>query len=75
MKRFFASAAVVVIAAIGVSSFAGPAQAESESKQCKTLGAAWKKAHPHATLAQKQAEAQKLAVSHSCNFSVNPKAL
>jgi hypothetical protein len=61
--------------AIGVSVFAGPAHAEFESSKCKALGKAWKKSHPHATLAQKQAEAEKLATSHSCNYSVNPKAL
>jgi hypothetical protein len=60
---------------LGVSVLAGPATAESESSHCQKLAAAWKKQHPKATLAQKQAEADKLAASASCNFVKNLKAL
>jgi hypothetical protein len=54
--------------AIGVSVFANPAHAEFETKKCKQLAAAWKKAHPHATLEGRLAEAESLALNHSCNF-------
>jgi hypothetical protein len=60
---------------IGVSLFASPAHAEYENKQCKQAAATWKKKHPKATLKQKLAEAEKLTVNDSCNFSKNPKAL
>jgi hypothetical protein len=75
MRRYGRIVAVFCGVAIGLSVFAGPATAEYESKHCKQLAAEWKKKHPHATRTQKMAEAEKLAVSASCNFTKNLKAL
>jgi hypothetical protein len=61
--------------AVGVSVTASPVAAEYETKACKRVAAEWKKKHPHATLKQRKAEAQKLAITYSCNFTKNLKAL
>ena len=55
--------------AISVTVFAGPATAGYNANQCKKWADAWTKKNPHATAAQKQAEALKLAQRGSCNFT------
>ena len=57
---------------ISISVYASPATAGS-SLNCAKVAAAWVKKNPHATLAQKQAEAMKLAQRGSCNLTKNLK--